>query len=121
MNYYTALVRNSTIDYDAEVIKVDVWPIRAYSVVEHEGFSSSVAYVDSLPDSHRERHIPLPCVQRKGVPIAATLKSFGWPLRVRAPRGSCPKWVLLEPQVVSLGLSTSVSIIPLTVPRRTVY
>lgn len=108
-NYHTAFVHDVSLDYDRRLIKLHIWPVSSYSGACLDGFTSSVAYVESLPETRRPQHIPMPCLALDGIPTARTPPSFGLPLVVGGYLDRQPSWIFLDMQNVSVSRSTTVS------------
>lgn len=113
LNYHTVYVMDASLDLRRRVVHLKVWPTPSYSGAILEGFSSSVAYVASLDQQHRDHHIPVPFVNQAGaLPIPETPTSFGSPLVIGGYQDQQPSWVLLHPQSAHLRFTTKVSVDP---------
>lgn len=113
-NSLTAFVIDASLNLRGRVVNLKLWPMQSYSNAALEGFSSSIAYVASLEQHRKDRHIPVPFVNLEGVdlPVPETSAGFGAPLVIGGYQDRRPSWLLLEPQRAALGFMVKVSVHP---------
>lgn len=107
-NFHTAFVIDASLDLRGGVVNLKLWPTPSYSGSMGEGYSSSIAYVASLEQHRRDRHVPVPFVDQAGFPIPNTPSGFGPPLVIGGYRDRQPSWVVLELQSAALRFTTKV-------------
>lgn len=111
-NFHTAFVIDASLDLRGRVVNLKLWPTPSYSAAVVEGYSSSIAYVASLEQHRRDRHVPVPFVDQVGLPIPETPSGVGPPLVIGGYQDRQPSWVLLELQNAALRFTTKVGLDP---------